>query len=58
MLEIFDLAGQRIETLIRGRQAAGFYQIEWVAGVRPSGVYMFRFRAGNYISIRKGLLLK
>ena len=62
-LEVFDLAGQRLATLVQGRRAAGTHGVWWDgrddAG-RPlaSGPYVYRLRAGNRVESRKLLLLQ
>jgi len=55
--------GKRVRTLVRDRHAAGFYFAEWDArndhGINlPSGVYIYRLQAGEYVESRKMLYLK
>ncbi len=57
-LDIFDLQGRRLATLLDGELEAGFHEIRWDAGDRASGVYFARLRAGNRSLSRKLLLLK
>ncbi|MAE70202.1 MAG: hypothetical protein CME06_07000 [Gemmatimonadetes bacterium] len=43
VLGLFDLAGQRVVTLLAGEQrSAGEHRIEWDAGTRSGGVYLCR----------------
>jgi flagellar hook assembly protein FlgD len=62
-IEIFNILGQRVRTLIDEPRAAGVYEISWDGddsdgrGV-SSGVYLYRFRAGDFAETRKMLLLK
>lgn len=44
-VEVFDVIGRKVTTLIDGKKRAGNYKITWDAGNYPSGVYIFRFRA-------------
>ncbi len=51
-LEIFDVLGQRVRTLIAETQAAGFHRVVWDSrddGGRAvaAGVYLYRLQAGN-----------
>jgi hypothetical protein len=46
-LEIFNLLGQRIETLVEAEQSAGFHIVEWNASSFPSGIYYYRLKAGS-----------
>lgn len=62
-LEIFNLAGQRVTTLIDRDMPAGDYVIPWdgtdSGGARVStGVYFYRLTAGDFVESRKMLLLK
>jgi photosystem II stability/assembly factor-like uncharacterized protein len=66
-LEVYDLQGQRVATLVRGRQSAGVHSVAFGRGVAtasgerleslPSGVYFYRLQAGSFGSTRKLLLL-
>ncbi len=57
-LQIFNMMGQLVSTLIDQRQEAGYYQIGW-AGIDqngqyvPSGVYFIRLKAGQFSQVRK-----
>ena len=57
-IEIFDILGRRVTTLLDEQQLAGFHQAAWNATDHPSGVYFYRLRAENYINTKKMLLLK
>lgn len=64
-LQVYDVLGQRVATLVDGIQPAGFKQVEWNAAGLASGVYLYRMDAvavsdpGNTFSdTRKMFLLK
>lgn len=67
-LDVYDLQGQRVATLVRGRQPAGTYSVAFGSGVRtatgvrlagvPAGVYFYRMKAGDFGLTRKMLLMK
>lgn len=57
-IEIFDILGRKIETLIDGWQAAGKYTVLWNGEERSSGLYFYRIHAGDYSEARKMLLLR
>ena len=46
-LEVYNIAGQLIETLVNERRNAGYYTVQWVASKVGSGVYLFRIQAGD-----------
>lgn len=57
-IQIYDILGRSIETLISGTQPAGTHSIVWHADNQPSGVYFYRIQAGNYSDQKSCLLLK
>lgn len=67
-LEVFNLAGQRVATLVDGAQAPGAYAVPFGAGAAPgagigsaampAGVYFYRFRGGPLDVRRKFVLLR
>lgn len=57
-IQIYDILGRSIETLISGTQPAGTHSITWHADNQPSGVYFYRIQAGNYSDQKSCLLLK
>ena len=58
-LDIYNLIGQKVATLVSERQSAGQYQVEWDASDLASGVYIYQLRTSNgFIRIRKLILLR
>ncbi|MEE9552942.1 MAG: T9SS type A sorting domain-containing protein [candidate division Zixibacteria bacterium] len=57
-IEIFDILGRKVETLIQGEQQAGYHQVTWDASEISSGMYFYRIQAGKYVETKKMLLLK
>lgn len=57
-IQIFDILGRSIETLISGTHSAGTHSIVWHADNQPSGVYFYRIQAGNYSDQKSCLILK
>lgn len=62
-LEIFNAIGEKVYTLVNQMQTAGEYTIQWNGNngfgkVLPSGMYIYRIKAGSYTDIKKMLLLK
>lgn len=58
LLEIFDLLGRRIATLVDEELLPGEYRIAWHADAHPSGVYYTRLRAGQDQRTGKMILLR
>jgi hypothetical protein len=58
-LEVFNVLGQRVTTLVNGEVPAGYHKIPWNAGEQASGLYFYRLTAdGNVIDTKKMMLLK
>ena len=62
-LEIYNLLGQRIATLVNGVVTPGSHEVTWngLDGLNRdvgSGVYFYRIELGDYAETRKMLLLK
>ncbi len=62
-IEVYNVLGQKVNTLIDETKPAGEYQTAWNGvdsdGERVStGVYFYRFRAGDFVETKKMLLLK
>jgi probable HAF family extracellular repeat protein len=57
-IEIYDILGRNLETMDKGIQDAGEYQITWDAQDQPSGLYFYRIHAGDLTLTNKMALLK
>lgn len=57
-IEIFDILGRKVETLVSGNQSAGSHSVIWNAQNATSGVYFYRIQAGDYSDTKRCLLLK
>jgi hypothetical protein len=63
IIEIFNIAGQRIRTLVNEAQPPGEFSVTWDGrdddGVQSgSGVFIYRIRAGNFVASHKMVFLK
>jgi len=57
-LEVYDVLGKKVATLVSERQAAGYYQYVWNANGLTSGVYFYRLQAGGFVETKKMMLVK
>ncbi|MGH7497203.1 MAG: ThuA domain-containing protein [bacterium] len=58
-LSIYNLLGQKVATLVSGRQLAGSYEINWEAAAHPGGVYFYRLETSTgFVQTKKLILLK
>ncbi|MBO6525231.1 MAG: lamin tail domain-containing protein [Balneolaceae bacterium] len=57
-LEVFDLLGQKIASLVDQVQTSGEYDVSFEASDIPSGIYIYRLSNNGQTSIRKMTLIK
>ncbi len=57
-IDIFDLLGRKVKTLVEEEKPAGAYMVIFEAYDLSSGVYFSRIQAGNEIQTRQMILLK
>ncbi len=62
-LEIYDVLGQKVRTLVQDRRTAGFYRVTWdgrsAAGwLVQNGVYFYRLTAGSFVQTRKLVVMR
>jgi hypothetical protein len=57
-LEVYDISGKIVATLVDEVKQPGEYIATWDAMSITSGVYFYRLVAGDYVSTKKFLLLK
>ena len=61
-LEVFNLLGQRIATLVDGEQPAGSHSARWdgadgAGRAAAAGVYLYRLRSGPMVATRRMVLI-
>lgn len=57
-LEIFDIAGRKIASLVNEKLNLGGYSVSWDASKYPSGIYFYRLKTDNHMDIKKMMLVK
>jgi hypothetical protein len=57
-IEVYNITGQKIQTLLNDKMAAGSHQIEFNAQNLSSGVYFYRIEAGEFQDVKKMILIK
>ncbi len=57
-LEIFDLRGRLLQTLVDKELPAGEHTAEWHSGSQASGAYLYRLSTGEQSIVRKMLLIR
>jgi len=57
-LEVYNLLGRRLATLVDERQEAGYRSVVWDASEVSSGLYFYKLTAGEFIETRRMMLVK
>jgi hypothetical protein len=57
-INIYDILGRRVATLVNENQQAGYYDITWNASEKTSGIYFARLEAEEFSKSIKMILLK
>ncbi len=58
VMELFDIKGRKLVTLVDESKTAGRHEVLWDAGENPSGVYFCKLLTEDGVFIHKLLLLK
>lgn len=61
-IEIFNVSGRRVATLVDEPRAGGVHTVEWNGTAKgrrlASGVYFYRMRVGSFVQTRRMILLR
>ena len=57
-LEVYNLLGQKVATLMNGFTSAGYHEVQFNAAHLASGVYVYRLTSGTFTSVKKLMLVK
>ena len=57
-LSVYNILGEKVAVLTNGYKQAGNYEVTFNAGSLSSGVYFYRLTAGNFVSVKKLILMK
>ncbi len=62
-LQVFNMIGERVKTLVQTHQPAGNYTVEWngttdSGRLLPSGIYFYRLDAGPHSDMKKMILAR
>ena len=57
-LDVFNVLGQRVATLVNGFLPAGYHSVNWNASSQASGVYFYKLSAGQFSKVCQMTLMK
>ena len=58
LLQIFNVKGQLVETLINNQMETGLHSVVWKSDDVSSGIYFYRLSNSNTSEIRRMILMK
>jgi hypothetical protein len=57
-LRVYDMLGREVNVLVNGQLSAGEYEVDFNAKGLSSGMYYYSLRAGEYVDVKKMVLVK
>jgi hypothetical protein len=57
-LKVYDMLAREVATVVSQDYAAGVHKVRWNASSLPSGMYIYRVRAGEFVAQKKLVLIK
>jgi hypothetical protein len=57
-LEVYNISGQKLATLVDDEQQAGYRSVTWDASEVSSGVYFYKLSAGDFTETKRMMLVK
>ena len=57
-LKIYDILGKEVKTLVNEQEPTGRYEVKFDASELATGVYLYRIKVNDFVSVKKMLLVK
>ena len=57
-LEVYDILGRQVKTLVNGRQQAGWHEVAFDASNLPSGMYLYRLQADSFVKTKTMVVIR
>ena len=57
-ITIYNIRGQKVVQLLNEEIDTGYHSILWDGKENKSGIYFYHFQAGDFVSVRKSLMIK
>jgi Mg-chelatase subunit ChlD len=55
-LQIFDILGHKVKTLVDGYRSADMHRVRFNAGEFPSGIYLYKLETANFTQVRRMII--
>jgi photosystem II stability/assembly factor-like uncharacterized protein len=57
-ISVYNVLGEKVTDIVNSIQKAGSYEVTFDASSIASGMYLYRMESGNFISVKKMMILK
>ncbi|MCH7769964.1 MAG: T9SS type A sorting domain-containing protein [Bacteroidetes bacterium] len=62
-IKVYDILGTEVKTLVNGERTPGIYSVQWngdnnYGSKVATGIYIYRVVAGNFVQVKKMILMK
>jgi hypothetical protein len=57
-IEVFDITGRKVATLVNKKQEPGYYRVRFNASNLASGIYLYRLKTENNVGVKKMVIIK
>jgi len=57
-IDLYNLLGQKVQTLVKGKKAPGVYEVKLQAARLASGLYIYRMYSADFHAVRRLIILK
>lgn len=58
ILKLYKILGEEVKTLLNENREAGYHTINFDASGFASGIYLYKLRVGDFIQIKKMILMR
>lgn len=58
LLEVFDVLGRKVATVVDEGLPSGRHQVEWNSGDVPNGMYLYRLTSGGYRATQSMMVIR
>jgi photosystem II stability/assembly factor-like uncharacterized protein len=58
IIRVYDILGKEVATLVNEKQSPGIYEVTFNGNNFASGVYFYRIQVGNFMQVKKMVLIK
>ncbi len=58
VLDVYNMLGQKVTTLMNGEMNVGYHEVQFDGSDMASGVYYYQLEAGDFMEVKRMILLK